>query len=105
MYPMSLHDALPISLGQEITPVERVRTSRRAFERLLEYAEKLHERGADAWVVQHIQAPEEAQRLADRCHELFGSGPAFVSEVGPVIGTHVGPGLLGVGAVPTRLLG
>jgi fatty acid-binding protein DegV len=28
----------------------------------------------------------------------------FVSEVGPVIGTHVGPGLLGVGGVPRSFL-
>jgi fatty acid-binding protein DegV len=30
----------------------------------------------------------------------MGRPPVFVSEIGPVIGTHVGPGLLGVGGVP-----
>jgi fatty acid-binding protein DegV len=28
----------------------------------------------------------------------------FIGEVGPVIGTHVGPGLLGVGGVERRLI-
>ena len=37
--------------------------------------------------------------------DIFGCEPAFVSEIGPVIGTHVGPGLLGVGGVPRTLLG
>ncbi len=93
-----------LSLGYEITPVERVRTAGRAFERMVQYAQELHDRGADGWVVQHIQAPEQSQRLIDRCREIFDSEPVFTSEVGPVIGTYTGPGLIGVGAIPRALL-
>ncbi|MGH2904381.1 MAG: DegV family protein [Solirubrobacteraceae bacterium] len=93
-----------LSLEYEITPVERVRTAGRAFERMVKYAQELHDAGADGWVVQHIQAPEQAQRLIDRCLEIFDSEPVFTSEVGPVIGTYTGPGLIGVGAVPRTLL-
>lgn len=93
-----------LSLEYEITPVERVRTSRRAFERMVQYAQELHDSGADGWVVQHIQATDQAERLIDRCREVFGCEPVFTSEVGPVIGTYTGPGLLGVGAIPRSLL-
>jgi DegV family protein with EDD domain len=93
-----------LSLEYEITPVERVRTAGRAFERMVDYARDLHDDGCDGWVVQHIQAPEQAQRLIDRCREIFGSEPVFTSEVGPVIGTYTGPGLIGVGGVPRALL-
>ncbi len=93
-----------LSLEYEITPVERVRTAGRAFERMVQYAQELHDRGAEGWVVQHIQAPEQAQRLIDRCLEIFDSEPVFTSEVGPVIGTYTGPGLIGVGAIPRTLL-
>jgi DegV family protein with EDD domain len=93
-----------LSLEYEIVPVERVRTAKRAFERMVAYAQELHDAGADGWVVQHIQAHEQAQRLIDRCRAIFGSDPAFTSEVGPVIGTYTGPGLLGVGAIPRSLL-
>jgi fatty acid-binding protein DegV len=34
----------------------------------------------------------------------MGSDPVFVSEIGPVIGAHTGPGLLGVGGVPSEYL-
>jgi fatty acid-binding protein DegV len=61
--------------------------------------------GADGWVVQHIQDDETAGALADDCREIFGCEPAFVSEIGPVIGAHVGPGLLGVGSVTASVLG
>ena len=93
-----------LSLEYEILPVERVRTAGRAFERMVGYAEELLASGADGWVVQHIQAPEQAERLIGRCRELFGSEPIFASEVGPVIGTYTGPGLIGVGGVPRTML-
>ena len=88
-----------LTLEDEITPIERVRTRARAFERLVDYARQLHSDGADAWVVQHVQDPETAERLVEACRPIFGSDPVFTSEVGPVIGAHVGPGLLGVGGV------
>jgi fatty acid kinase fatty acid binding subunit len=93
-----------LTLESEITPVERVRTAARAMQRLTDYAEQRKDDGADAWVVQHIQAPDEAARLVERAQEIMGKPPLYVSEVGPVIGAHVGPGLLGIGGVPERVL-
>src|SRR5262245_18793629 len=93
-----------LTLDGEITPIERVRTSGRAFERMVDYLKARKEDGADGWVVQHIQAPAEAARLADRGREIFGCEPVFVSEIGPVIGTHVGPGLIGAGGLPRALM-
>ena len=91
-----------LTLEEEITPVERVRTRARSLERLRDYARQRHDLGADAWVVQHIQDEETADALVDDCREIFGCEPAFVSEIGPVLGAHVGPGLLGVGSVSHR---
>lgn len=93
-----------LTLEEEITPVERVRTRARSIERLRDYARQRHDSAIDGWVVQHIQDPETAGALADDCREIFGCEPAFVSEVGPVLGAHVGPGLLGVGSVTKAVL-
>jgi DegV family protein with EDD domain len=93
-----------LTLDGEITPIERVRTAQRAFTRMTDFIHELHDGGRDGWVVQHIQAPAEAERLVDFGRDVFGTEPVFVSEVGPVIGAHVGPGLLGVGGVPSELL-
>jgi DegV family protein with EDD domain len=93
-----------LTLEQEITPIERVRTSGRAFERLVAYAEERREAGANGWVVQHIQSKDAAERLAERCRTIFESDPVFLSEVGPVLGVHSGPGMLGVGGIPATLL-
>jgi DegV family protein with EDD domain len=93
-----------LTVEAEITPVERVRTSRRAFERMVDLLRSRHEDGADAWMVQHIQAPGQAAELAARGSEIFGGEPRVISEIGPVIGTHVGPGLLGAGGLPSSFL-
>jgi DegV family protein with EDD domain len=93
-----------LTVESEITPIERVRTSGRAFERMVDYLRSRHDDGADGWVVQHIQARDQAEKLAARGREIFESEPLFIGEVGPVIGTHVGPGLLGVGGCAKSLL-
>jgi DegV family protein with EDD domain len=93
-----------LTLEEEITPVERVRTRARSIERLRDYARQRHESGLDAWVVQHIQDQETADGLIEDAYEIFGCEPAFTSEVGPVIGAHVGPGLLGIGSVSKDVL-
>jgi DegV family protein with EDD domain len=93
-----------LTLEEEITPVERVRTRARSIERLRDYARERHESGCDAWVVQHIQDFETAEGLVEDCREIFGCEPVFVSEIGAVLGAHVGPGLLGVGSVSTSVL-
>jgi fatty acid kinase fatty acid binding subunit len=93
-----------LTLEEEITPVERVRTRARSIERLRDYARERHQSGLDAWVVQYIRDREAADALADDCREIFGCEPAFISEIGAVLGAHVGPGLLGVGSVSKSVL-
>ena len=94
-----------LTLEDEITPIERVRTRSRAFERMVDYARQRHSDGADAWVVQHVQDPENAERLVEACKPIYGCDPVFTTEIGPVIGAHIGPGLLGFGGVPRDVLG
>jgi len=93
-----------LTLEEEITPVERVRTRARSIERLRDYARQRHESGLDGWVVQHIQDEETAAGLIDDGREIFGCEPVFVSEIGAVLGAHVGPGLLGIGSVSKSVL-
>jgi DegV family protein with EDD domain len=93
-----------LTVENEMSPVERVRTSSRAFERLVEYARACADSGADAWSAQHINAPDQCAALIERCAEIYGHEPTIVSEIGPVLSAHTGPGLLGTGAVPSRFV-
>jgi DegV family protein with EDD domain len=83
-----------LTFGTEIAPVGRVRTRQRAFERMVAYLSELHDRGATDWIVQHAQAPEDAARLVEQGRRIFGFDPLFCTQVGPVLGAHLGAGML-----------
>lgn len=91
-----------LTFEEEVRPVEQVRTRSRAVARLIDFARQRHGDGADAWVVQHIRDPESAQQLVEACRPIFGRDPMIVSEVGPVLGAHAGPGMIGIGASDER---
>ena len=90
-----------LTFGTEISPVGRVRTRRRALERMYAYLDALHDRGATDWIVQHAQSHEDAERLVARGTAVFGGGPLFCTQVGPVLGAHLGSGML-VGGIAAR---
>jgi DegV family protein with EDD domain len=94
-----------LTIEGEMMPFERVRTAGRAFERLVAHLEQRREDGCDGFAVQHVQALDEAERIAERGRAIYGRDPELISEIGPVIGTHTGPGILGVTGLRTDLLG
>jgi DegV family protein with EDD domain len=91
-----------LTFGTEIAPVGKVRTKKRAMERMGAYLHELHERGANGWIVQHAQAFEDAATLVAEGRAIFGTDPLFCTQVGPVLGAHLGSGMLvgGVGCTP-----
>jgi DegV family protein with EDD domain len=79
-----------------VAPLEKPRTKKRAVERVLDLmAERVGDKPVNAAVL-HCHAPKEAQRLAERVTTRFDCKELFITEAGPVIGTHAGPGTLGV---------
>ncbi len=83
-----------LTFGTEIAPVDKVRTRARALTRMEGYLRELHEREATGWIVQHAQSQEDADRLVEVGTKIFGSGPLFCTQVGPVLGAHLGSGIL-----------
>jgi fatty acid kinase fatty acid binding subunit len=83
-----------LTFATEIAPVGRVRTHRRALERMVAYLHELRDRGATDWIVQHAQAAADAERLVAEGTAVFGFAPLFCTEVGPVLGAHLGSGML-----------
>ncbi len=83
-----------------IEPLEQVRSRPKALARILDLVEEhLGERGPQARVaVAQALVPEEAGRIAQELQARLGCRPPVVAEVGPVIGTHTGPGVIGVAA-------
>jgi DegV family protein with EDD domain len=81
-----------------VAPLEKPRTRKRAIRRLLELmAERVGSSQAVHAAVLHCAAPRDAQALAERVQERFQCQDLLIVEAGPIIGTHAGPGALGLG--------
>jgi DegV family protein with EDD domain len=77
--------------------LEKVRTTSRATARLAELAVQESGEAPVDVAVHHLAAADRAAELAQRLQgELPAAGTVYCSEVGAVLGAHVGPGALGV---------
>ncbi len=75
---------------------DKVRTKRRAMERMIEvFAADVAKAGLLDVIVHHIDDPAEGEHLAKLAEEVAGR-PVSIQPIGPVIGLHVGPGTVAV---------
>lgn len=80
-----------------IVPLEKVRTSSKAIARLVQIAVEAAADGEVDVAVQHLASPERAADIAAQLAQRIPNlRRLYESEVGAVVGAHVGPGLLGV---------
>lgn len=86
--------------GGEVVPLERVRTKERALKRVISLAEEVGDQICA--IVGQAVAPETATRIVDalspRCETLMEL------PLGPIVGTHIGPGTVGLACYPASLL-
>lgn len=93
---LSMKPILHVQEGR-IVPLEKVRTVSKGIARLEALAVAAAGDGPADVAVQHLAAAERAALLADRLRaRLPLIGQFYASEVGAVVGAHVGPGVLGV---------
>lgn len=81
----------------EVAPVDRVRGGRAAHPRILELLHKRVEKGRPVVAgISHANAPVWADRLRALVRDQFQVAELIQTEVGPVVGANVGPGVVGV---------
>jgi DegV family protein with EDD domain len=80
-----------------VDALESVRTKRKATERMLDLiAQRIGDRRPLRLSPLHAGAPEEAKALMQAAQDRFHPDECIPSEVSPTIGTHVGPGTIGI---------
>ena len=79
----------------EVVPLENIRTRTQAYERLGQRVAQLGELEALAVVASAPAASESLQAVVRQ----FWAGPIATYTLGPVVGTHAGPGAAGVAAI------
>ncbi len=87
---------VPPSTGV-LEPVERVRTRRKALERLLGIMRERVGVGQRVHVsIDHAIVPEEANWLEAQLLSLFDCTELYINDFAPVAGVHCGPGVIGL---------
>jgi len=80
----------------KIETLEKVRTKKKAVSRLLELAVE-KSAGKKCYVgIYQAQALKEAETMRDEIQQMLDCYEVGIYELSPVIGTHVGPGALGI---------
>ena len=84
--------------AEGIRPIERARTQKRAFERMVDFADELVADREDGVLrAAHPGAGEGRAARRPRAARSSATTRSSISEIGPAIGVHTGPGLLGIG--------
>jgi len=80
----------------EVVGMDRVRGGRAAHPRLIElFAQRVDPQRPVVAAIGHSKAPIWADRLRALLEERFIAAELMVTEIGPVVGTHSGPGTVG----------
>jgi DegV family protein with EDD domain len=93
---LSVRPILSLREG-ELYPEERVRTRARGLERMTQWAVK--HQNVKRLVVAHSTTPDDAEIIRERLAMAFPNLRVQVIRFGSVIGTHGGPGMVGVGVM------
>jgi DegV family protein with EDD domain len=80
---------------------EKTRTWKRAMDRCVQLVAEVAAGGPVDVVVVHALAPERADELWERLDERVEIAERLQALIGPIVGTHVGPGAIGVAAMPS----
>jgi DegV family protein with EDD domain len=81
-------------------PVMRKRTRAKAIEYLRKFAASFD--SIDDMAIGSTTTPEDALALINDLDEVFPKERVYFSAIGPVMGTHLGPGALGIAVVESE---
>lgn len=85
-----------------VTPLERVRTFDRALNRVVDLVRAVDRGKGVCAIVGHADAAHDAERVARELEPITET--LMIQPLGPVVGAHAGPGVVGVGCYPADLL-
>lgn len=93
---LQIKPILTIDESGEISPVDKVRGQKRAMARILELLQPDFADASVRLTIAHSNAMGNAEQMAELVASQFDVKETLYTEIGPVIGTHVGPGTIGL---------
>ncbi|MBU9720389.1 MULTISPECIES: DegV family protein [Bacillaceae] len=93
---LKIKPILSLNDDGEVFPFEKVRGQKKAVSRIIQEFESRYGKNPVHVGISHAQANEEAESLMDKLKEQFNVKQSVITDIGPVIGTHVGPGTISI---------
>ncbi|WP_127584305.1 DegV family protein [Paenibacillus koleovorans] len=100
---LNIKPILTIDPEGQVAPVDKVRGQKKALGRIVELLTEEFGQQEVVVTVAHANTPEAAQEFADLLGQHFNVSSTSFTTVGPVIGTHAGPGVLAVFMIPASV--
>jgi DegV family protein with EDD domain len=93
---LNLKPILAVQNGR-VEGIERIRTKSKAHDRVLELiSEQVKGKSNIRLATLHANAPDDAKALLARVSKAVNPAETIFAEVSPVVGTHAGPGTVGI---------
>ncbi|MDF2682086.1 MAG: hypothetical protein K0R47_3276 [Brevibacillus sp.] len=93
---LNIKPILTLDPAGYVTAFDKVRGTKKAINRVLESFQEYSQGKPVKVGVLHSAVPDQAAEILERIKQEFQVADAHLEEVGPVIGTHTGPGLIGI---------
>ncbi|MBU8907052.1 DegV family protein [Desertibacillus haloalkaliphilus] len=93
---LKIKPILSLTAEGEVYPYEKVRGQKKAINRIIEAFKQQYEDEPIHIGVSHAVSPEVAADLVERIKQEFTVVSEVITDIGPVIGSHVGPGTVSI---------
>lgn len=93
---LKIKPILSLSDEGEVFPFDKVRGKKKAIAKIIEeFKNRFGENDVHVGI-SHADVKDEAEQIMERMKENFNVKDTVITDIGPVIGTHVGPGTLAI---------
>jgi DegV family protein with EDD domain len=93
---LKIKPILSLTAEGEVYPFEKVRGQKKAINRIIQEFQDRYGRDEIHVGISHAQSEPDAEAFMKQMHEHFSIKKETITNIGPVIGTHVGPGTVSV---------
>ncbi|WP_096189170.1 DegV family protein [Evansella halocellulosilytica] len=93
---LKIKPILSLNEEGEVYPFEKVRGNKKAVSKIIQEFQNKYGNDPVHIGISHADAEDEAEKLMVKMKETFNMKESVITNIGPVIGTHVGPGTISV---------
>ncbi|CAI8794306.1 DegV family protein [Brevibacillus sp. IT-7CA2] len=93
---LNIKPILTLDTAGYVSAFDKVRGTKKALNRVFEALQEYAQGESVKIAVLHSSVPDQAAELLERLKQEFSVTDSWLEQIGPVIGTHTGPGLLGI---------